>query len=142
MGGMIVTVVSFIPALKNALGPGIHAKKVMLAFQKRQSKWVYISMGGLILTGLMMNRRSPEFQHLFSFQNIYSITLSIKHILVILMIGITLYRSLIFSRKQTGPLPMKDKLGYQLIKINAMLAITILLLSGLVASFANPYAGG
>ena len=63
MGGLVVTVLSYIPALKEALGPGPQIKKVMMAFQKRQSIWVYVSMGGLILTGLLMSNRNPEFEH-------------------------------------------------------------------------------
>lgn len=47
-----------------------------------------------------MSNQNPEFEHLFDFGNVYSITLSIKHILVILMIGIALYCSLILSHPQ------------------------------------------
>jgi len=58
IGGMIVTVISYMPAVNDALGTGPQVKKVMIAFQKRQSIWVYISMVVLILTGLMMSNRS------------------------------------------------------------------------------------
>ncbi|NOH04571.1 MAG: hypothetical protein HND47_22695 [Chloroflexi bacterium] len=61
MGGLIVTALSFMPSVKEALGAGPQVKKVMTAFQKRQSIWVYVSMAGLVLTGLLMTNRSPEF---------------------------------------------------------------------------------
>lgn len=141
MGGLVVTVLSYMPALKEALGPGPQIKKVMMAFQKRQSMWVYISMGGLILTGLLMSNQNPEFEQIFGFGNAYSVTLSIKHILVILMIGITLYRSLILSRPQTVMTPEKERLSFQLLIINAITAIAVLFTSGLVAALAKPLSG-
>lgn len=141
MGGLVVTVLSYMPSLKEALGPGPQIKKVMMAFQKRQSIWVYVSMGGLILTGLLMSNRNPEFEHLFGFGNAYSVTLSIKHILVILMIGITLYRSLILSRPQAVMTPEKERLSFQLLIINAITAIAVLLTSGLIAALTQPFSG-
>ena len=141
MGGLVVTVLSYIPALKEALGPGPQIKKVMMAFQKRQSIWVYVSMGGLILTGLLMSNRNPEFEHLFGFGNTYSVTLSIKHILVILMIGITLYRSLILNRNQAMLTQEKERLSFQLLIINAITAIAVLFTSGMVAALTQPFSG-
>lgn len=141
MGGLVVTVLSYIPALKEALGPGPQIKKVMMAFQKRQSIWVYVSMGGLILTGLLMSNRNPEFEHLFGFGNTYSVTLSIKHILVILMIGITLYRSLILNRNQAVLTQEKERLSFQLLILNAITAIAVLFTSGMVAALAQPFSG-
>ena len=141
MGGLVVTVLSYIPALKEALGPGPQIKKVMMAFQKRQSIWVYVSMGGLILTGLLMSNRNPDFEHLFGFGNTYSVTLSIKHILVILMIGITLYRSLILNRNQAMLTQEKERLSFQLLIINAITAIAVLFTSGMVAALAQPFSG-
>lgn len=141
MGGLVVTVLSYIPALKEALGLGPQIKKVMMAFQKRQSIWVYVSMGGLILTGLLMSNRNPDFEHLFGFGNTYSVTLSIKHILVILMIGITLYRSLILNRNQAVLTQEKERLSFQLLILNAITAIAVLFTSGMVAALAQPFSG-
>ncbi|MHB8089029.1 MAG: hypothetical protein ACYDH2_12360 [Anaerolineaceae bacterium] len=141
MGGLIVTVISYLPSLKKALGPGPQVKKVMSAFQNRQSIWVYISMGGLILTGLLLSNRNPEFDSLFGFGNAYSVALSIKHILVILMIGITLYRSLILSRPQAVMTPEKEQLSFKLLIINVFLAVAVLFSSGLVSALAKPFSG-
>lgn len=141
MGGLIVTVISYLPALNKALGPGPQVKKVMSAFQNRQSIWVYISMGGLILTGLLLSNRNPEFDSLFGFGNAYSVALSIKHILVILMIGITLYRSLVISRPQAVMMPEKEQLSFKLLIINVVLAVAVLFSSGLVSAFAKQFTG-
>lgn len=134
MGGLIVTVISFLPAAKDALGPGPQVKKVMQAFQKRQSTWVYISMAGLIVTGLMLSKRSPGFVHLFGFGTPYAAALSIKHILVILMIGISLVRTLILGRGSGQTTPQKEKLNFQLLVTNAALAVAVLFTSGLIAA--------
>ena len=136
MGGLIVTVLSFLPAVKEVLGGGPQVKKVMTAFQKRQSVWVYVSMAGLILTGVLMSNRSSEFVGLFSFGNAYSTILSIKHILVIVMIGISLYRTLILGREKSAPTPAKERLSFRLLFVNVVLAVFVLLTSGFIASLA------
>ena len=99
MGGMMVTLFAYTPAVKEALGAGPQMKKVMGAFKKKQRIWVWVSMAGLILTGILMSRRSPDFVQWFSFSNPYSIALSIKHIIVIVMVGIALYRSIVLAPK-------------------------------------------
>ena len=136
VGGLIVTTVAFMPAIKDALGAGPQTKKVMESFQRRQSIWVYVSMGGLILTGLLMGNRSPEFQRLFSFGNPYSIALSIKHILVLVMIGLSLYRSLVLGQKKGPASPAQVKLSARLLLTNAIVAVLVLLISGIVAALA------
>lgn len=141
MGGLIVTALSFMPSVKEALGAGPQVKKVMTIFQKRQSVWVYVSMAGLILTGLLMTNRSPEYEALFSFGNAYSAMLSIKHILVLAMIGISLYRALVLGRARAMT-PEKERLNVRLLLINAGLAVTVLLVSGFVAALARPIVGG
>ena len=141
MGGLIVTVISFLPSVKEALGAGPQVKKVMMAFQKRQSVWVYISMAGLILTGVMLSNRNPEFQHLFAFGNTYSVLLSIKHILVLVLIGLTLYRTLVLGRAQGSLTLAKERLNIQLLLVNAVLAVAILFSSGLIAALARPLSG-
>jgi putative copper export protein len=110
----------------------------MAAFQKRQSTWVYISIVGLILTGLLMTNRSPEFEQLFGFGNPYMAALSIKHILVLVMIGITLYRSLILGRAQGPSSQQKERLNAKLLLANVVLAFSVLLASGFVAALARP----
>lgn len=134
MGGLLVTVLAYLPAVKNTLGAGPQVKKVMMEFQKRQSVWVYVSMAGLILTGLLMTNRSPQFELLFGFGNPYSVALSIKHILVIAMIGVFLYRVL----GRSTMTPEKERLNMKLLFINAALAVLVLLTSGFTAALARP----
>ena len=137
MGGLIVTVIATIPALKEVLSPGPTTKKVMAAFQARQRVWVYISMAGLVITGLLLGRRSAEFSGLFSFINLYSIVLSIKHILVILMIGLTLYRSILLDPNRKGLTIPKEKWSFKILLINAGLAVAVLMLSAMTAAISG-----
>lgn len=99
-------------------------------------------MVGLILTGLLMAKRRPEFETLFGFSNPYSAGLSIKHILIIAMIGIALYRSLVLGRPKAGMTPEKEHLSLQLVLVNAALALAVLLASGFAAALAKPLTGG
>jgi len=105
MGGMMVMLFAYMPAVKEALGPGPQTKKVLGAFKKKQRIWVWVSMAGLVLTGLLMGNRHPEYGGLFSFSNPYSIALTVKHILVIVMIGIALYRSIVLAPKTPAMAP-------------------------------------
>ncbi|MHB8934266.1 MAG: hypothetical protein ACYC6H_12450 [Bellilinea sp.] len=136
MGGLIVTVISYLPAIKESIGPGPQVKKVMQAYQKRQSVWVYISMAGLIVTGLMLSKQNPDFVHLFNFSSPYASALSIKHILVIIMIGISLERSLILGSAKGPTTPQKERLNLILLMVNAGLAVVVLFTSGFIAALA------
>ena len=138
MGGLLVSVLALLPAVKEALGAGPQVKKVMAAFQKRQRVWVYVSMAGLILTGLLMSNRSPEFQGLLHFGNPYSIVLSLKHLLVIAMIAITLYRTLVLGKGAASP--AKERLSLRLLLANAVLVVLVLLSSGFIAALVRPLA--
>ena len=137
MGGLIVTAISFIPAVKETFGAGPEIKKVMASFQKRQGFWVYISMAGLILTGIVMTHRSPDFERLFGWGNPYSVALSVKHILVIIMIAITHFRTLVLGRNQGNQSQGNERLTMKLLLVNVVLAVIVLLNSGLVAAFNN-----
>ena len=69
-----------------------------MAVQARLSRFAWVSIVGLAVTGMLMARRSPAFGGIFSFANPYAAVLSIKHILVLLMIVLALYRSLFLMR--------------------------------------------
>lgn len=116
-------------------------KKEGLAFQKKAEKRlnivVYISMVGLIVTGILMSTQAltKHYDGFFSFTNDYSIVVNIKHILVILMVVIALTRSQILDRlKSTSKALMKAKMI--LIPINLFLGVAVLVLSGISAALA------
>ena len=115
-------------------------RKAERRLKKRLSALVYASIVGLLATGLLMSNRAPAYLGLFSFGNLYSTLLTVKHILVLLMIGVALYRSLVLGRK-SGPPERWQKLNAGLLLLNIVLGIGVMLLSGLTASLAAGPAG-
>ena len=136
IGGLITLGITVLPSVKTVLGMGPQTKKLMDAIQKRLSVLVYVSIVGLVLTGLLLSNRSPAFQGLFSFANTYSTVLSLKHVLVLAMIAVALLRSLVFGRRSEPPAPTQEKLKVGLLFLNIALGIGVLLLSGFAAALA------
>jgi len=137
IGGLITLGITVLPSVKKVLGKGPQTKKLMDTIQKRNSVLVYVSMIGLVLTGLQQANRSPAFQGLFSFGNVYSTVLATKHILVVAMIAIALYRSLVLGRKSGASTPSQEKLKASLLMANIVLGIAILLFSGFIAALTS-----
>lgn len=136
VGGLIALALGVLPAARASLGPGPQTKKLMAAIQRRQSTLVAISIAGLLLTGLLMARRSPAFLGLLATGNAYSATLAVKHILVLVMIGIALYRRLVLGRQPAPLTPPQEKLSAGLLIANAALGVAVLLASGILAGLA------
>ncbi len=134
IGGLITLGLTVMPSVKKTMGKGPQTKKLMDAIQNRHSVWVYVSLVGLVLTGLLQANRSPAFQGLLSFGNAYSAILAIKHILVLAMIAIALYRSLALGSTST---PSQEKLKAALMMLNIVLGVGILLLSGFTAALSS-----
>ncbi len=134
IGGLITLGLSVMPAIRKILGKGPETKKLMDAIQKRNSVLVYASMIGLVLTGLLQANRTPVFLGLFSLGNTYSVVLAVKHILVIAMIAIALYRSLALTKTTT---PKQERLKKVLMMSNIVFGIFILLLSGFAAVLSS-----
>ncbi len=135
VGGLFTLSVTLMPAAKEALGMGPQMKRLMDVVQRRLSVWVYVSMVGLVLTGLLMSNRSPAFQGLFRFVNTYSTLLSVKHMLTLAMIAIALVRnwSLGPGRSLTAK---QERLKALLLFVNAGLGVVVLLLSALCTAFS------
>ena len=137
VGGVITLGITVLPSAKMVLGMGPQTKKLMDAIQKRLSVLVYISIVGLVLTGLLQANRASEFQGLFSFSNSYSTVLTIKHILVLAMSAVALYRSLVLGRRSGPSTPSQEKLSAGLLFLNIILGVAILLLSGFSAALSS-----
>ncbi len=146
VGGLITLGVTVMPSAKKVLGMGPQTKQLMDTIQKRLSVLVYVSIVGLVLSGLLMSNRSPAFQGLFSFANTYSAALSIKHILVLAMIAIALTRSLVLGRRSGAPQQggqdqakrqQQEKLKAVLLIVNIVLGVIVLLLSGVCTAFST-----
>lgn len=136
IGGLIALGLVVLPSARKVLGAGPQTKKLLETIQKRLSVFIYVSIGGLVVTGLLMANRSPAFQGLLSFGSAYSTALAIKHLLVLTMIAVALYRSLVLGRRSGPPSPAQEKLSAGLLFLNIILGVAVLLLSGLCAALA------
>ena len=134
IGGLITLGLTVMPSIKKMLGKGPETKKLMDKIQKRQSVLTYVSLVGLVLTGLLQANRTSEFLGLFSLGNTYSAVLAVKHILVIAMIVIALYRSLVLSKATTHA---QEKLKAALLILNIVFGVGILLLSGFATAISS-----
>jgi uncharacterized membrane protein len=137
IGGMINLALVVLPSARKALGMGPETRKLIDVIQKRLSGFVYVSIVGLLLTGLLLSRRSPAFQGLFHFGNAYSAVLAVKHALTAVMIGVALYRSLVLGRRNgpSGSAQERRKVG--LLLLNVVLGVVVLLLSGFSAVLSS-----
>lgn len=136
IGGLIAVGLTALPAARQVLGKSPQTKRLMEVIQKRQSWLVYISIAGLIVTGLLMARQAPDFTGLLSFATAYAAGLSIKHILVLLMVGIALYRSLVLGRIGRPLTQTQEKLSVRLLFANILLGIAVLMASGFLAALS------
>lgn len=134
MGGMIVMLISYLPALKNALGPGPQVQQVVRSFLRLQGKWVAISIIGLIITGVMLGNRNPALTRPLAFDNPYVVWLFFKHILVVLMIAITIGRALLLRKNMIRPSQKSEKISFLLLAINAILAVVVIFASALLST--------
>ncbi len=134
IGGLVVIGITVLPAAQALFGRGPETRKLMASIQHRQSTLVYVSIAGLLLTGLLQARQNPAFEGLFSFANPYSTAMGVKHLLVIAMIAVALYRSLVPGRRQGPPTPAQERLNARLLLVNIGLGVAVLLASGFVAA--------
>lgn len=114
---MLVTALTFLPA----------------AFQKRQSVWVYVSLAGPILAGLLVTRRSPLFQGLLTF----GAAPSVNHILVVPTIVIALVRALTLGHAPAHADPKRERWNRRLL-LNGTLPVMVLPARGFVAALSHP----
>ena len=135
IGGMGTMLYAILPALKENLEKK-QAMKLANAIKERLSTITYISLVGLIVTGLMMGKESDEYKGLFSFSNDYSTVMTIKHFVVILMVILTLFRS-IYLDKLNIEGARKRKLSFLLLLINFTSGVIVLFLSSLSVTIAG-----
>jgi len=127
IGGMIVMAAVILPSVKKQLGPGPEAKKLIATMKSKLSMLTYVSMIGLLMTGLLLSNTSP------SPSTQYSLFLTVKHIMIALMVIFSLVRSLGIERMNLEG-PKEQKLGAELLLINVILGISVLLISGILGA--------
>lgn len=136
IGGLIFMALILIPSILKLKGRNPESEQLILSIGKRLRYFVYVSIVGLIATGILLSRQAPLYTSPFSFTNQYSIFVSVKHIIIIPMIIIALVKSLYLDRIKE-PSEVLKKVRMALIFVNLLLGIVVLILSGMSAAFAN-----
>ena len=131
IGGMIVLAVAVMPSARQVLGDGPQFRQLLSIVQKRLSSIVYVSMVGLIVTGMLEARQNPQFGGLFGFGSPYAAVLAVKHLLVIAMVAVALYRSLVLAKREART---AWRLNASLLRANLLLGVVVVLLSGIIGA--------
>ncbi len=136
IGGLFTLVFVVMPAIKKTVGMNPDTKKIVGAIKNRLNKIVWISIAGLALTGIPLSISSGPtlFTGFFSLANTYSLLLTLKHIVFILMVIIVIVRGFVLP-KASGMAPQKnERLSLSLMMINVALGFIVLLVSGMLAT--------
>ena len=140
IGGMLALAFTVLPAIRKILGKSKETKALNALIKKKLSILIYISMVGLIITGLLMSRKaelSGLYMGFLSFGTEYSTLLSIKHILYFLMISLSVFRSLIVDRVKKFTPEQKQKLNMLTLMLNILAGLTVLFLSAYTSVLAS-----
>ena len=133
VSGMLVMVLTFLPAIRKEISDKELQGKVINKILILQSKWVYIGIIVMAISGFLMTRLSGQSKGLFDFGNRYSTILSIKHVLVIIISVIAVIRSTVFRFAAGSKDKTKKKVSMALLIINTFLGTVILVLSSINA---------
>jgi len=128
IGGLLLMVLVILPGLKK--NPDIKEPKVaVLSVQKRLSVVAIISMVGLAVTGMLMNRLLAGNRGLFNFTTPYTVMLSIKHILMLVMVGLAVIRLTLNKKNEKRNNPKTEKISMMILMLNALAGLVVLFLS-------------
>ena len=132
LGGLFFIAFVVIPYM-NAKSENKQEKvKMFFDLQKKVRPLVLGSIFGIIVTGVMMSTKKSAF---FNFSDTYGILLFVKHLSIIIMLGLITYKTvLMMQAKKEGKKP-ELKMQTMLIQINAILGILVLLMTGLMTAF-------
>ncbi|MGY5873428.1 MAG: hypothetical protein RTV72_14350 [Candidatus Thorarchaeota archaeon] len=134
IGGLFTLAIVVLPSIKKTMGMNPESKKLIMTIRKRLNGIVWISIIGLLVTGILLSNSSPLFGGLFSIANEYSILLTIKHIVIALMVIIVIVRGHVLTRMTNIPPQKIEKISKVLMMLNLVFGIVVLLLSGLTAA--------
>ena len=134
IGGLFTLAIVVLPSIKKTMGMNPESKKLIMTIRKRLNGIVWISIIGLLVTGILLSNSSPLFSGLFSIADEYAILLTIKHIVIALMVIIVLVRGHVLPRMTNAPPQKIEKISKVLMMLNLVFGIVVLLLSGFTAA--------
>jgi len=132
IGGLLMLVLTIFPVLKETFGHSAESEKTMDAIMKRHSKWVFISILMLAVTGVLQARFSGQVNGLLRFDSSYSTFLSIKHILMALMVVIAFIRLRVIRKLEAAAAMNRKKVSLVLMHVNALIGVVIMFLSAVL----------
>jgi len=130
IGGMAATAFALMPALRNKDKDPSGASKFQVKYQEKLNVLALVSILGLWITGFLLGRQSGELTGLISFSTTYQSLVSIKHLIVLVMVAIAIYRRFVLGRKIENFTPANQKLYGVLLMINTLLGFVVIFLSG------------
>lgn len=133
IGGMLTMIISVLPSIRKGIKDAALQGSVIDHMMSRHSKWVYLGIVILAVTGMLMARFSGRNNGLFNFTDPYAVILSIKHILMLLISVIAVIRSTTFKNAASSKDKSKKKLSMALLMVNTFLGVVILVLSSITA---------
>ncbi len=139
IGGMLTLAFTVLPAMRKVLGKSKETQALNSMIKKKLSLLTYISIIGLIITGLFMSNMavlSGLSTGFLSFGNEYSTLMSIKHLLYFVMIFLSLFRSQIVDRVKKFTPEQKQKLNMLTLLLNILAGLSVLFLSSYVSVLA------
>lgn len=90
IGGLVALVTIVLPAAHRTLDPASYSQ-LLGQIQRRLDPLAWLSLTVLLATGLFQLSASPNYEGLLNFSNRWAISILIKHILFLGMIGISAY---------------------------------------------------
>ncbi|MEW5825570.1 MAG: CopD family protein [Candidatus Bipolaricaulota bacterium] len=133
IGGMITLSLIILPVASKVLGRGAQTKELVDRMQSRLSWFVWVSIAGLLLTGVLLSKRAAALDQPFSFATTYAAVLSVKHIAVGLMVALAATRRWFLRSKRGSRQRGLRKASLVLLVANTALGLLVLLLSSMGA---------
>jgi uncharacterized membrane protein len=90
IGGLVALVIIVLPAAHRTLDPASYAQ-LLGQIQRRLDPMAWLSLAILLATGLFQLSANPNYEGFLNFSNRWAISILIKHILFLGMIGISAY---------------------------------------------------
>lgn len=134
IGGLFTLAIVVLPSIKKTMGMNPESKNLIMTIRKRLNGIVWISIIGLLITGILLSNSSPLFGGLFTVADEYNFLLTIKHIVIALMVIIVTVRGHVLSRMTNTPPQKIEKISKVLMMLNLVFGIVVLLLSGFTAA--------
>ena len=136
IGGIAFILFIALPSSKQVLGT--EAGKLMGDISKRFTPFANISIICLIVTGFVLTWLNKHVSEIGIFENNWTSSLILKHILVLGMVVVHFYRGIVLNPKIVKTTSGTEKstlqkLSLNLVKVNFGLGLLVLLLSGIIA---------